>query len=79
MCTQYRCYPGMPVYDEEKPSTWGAYRAQLEYLQWMANEAHARGLAIALKNNLEQVCGRFYFPSICAAVPHCTSSEAPGF
>ena len=52
----------MPVYDEEKPSTWGAYRAQLEYLQWMANEAHARGLAIALKNNLEQVCGRFYFP-----------------
>ena len=46
----------MPVFDEEDQSTWGAYKLQLGYLKWLANEAHTRALAIALKNNLEQVC-----------------------
>ena len=31
------------------------YLEQLEYNKWLANEAHKRGLAIALKNDLEQV------------------------
>ena len=28
---------------------------QLDYNRWLANEAHSRGLAIALKNDLEQI------------------------
>lgn len=31
------------------------YQDQLEYNKWLAREAHARGLVIGLKNNLEQV------------------------
>ena len=32
-----------------------SYKDQLEYNKWLANEAHARKLSIALKNNLDQV------------------------
>ncbi len=33
------------------------YQDQLNYDLWLANEAHARGLSIGLKNNSEQVSG----------------------
>ena len=39
-----------------------SYEDQLRYNIWLANEAHARGLSIGLKNDSDQVAGLFpYF------------------